>query len=226
MGSEDLFHKKRERTANDLKRQKATPSNPARQPQPRILIVCEDSKSSAFYLEDLAKRDLNLDAVTVEGKRCGSAPSSVLQFAQEQYDNSKKDRNAYDRVYCVFDRDKHDCFDATVQAIADIKSKNTFFAITATPCFEFWLLLHFVYDTSPYQPSGNKSSCDNANSKLKLHWADYGKSKRGIYTFIKDKTQAAVTNAKQLASENLKTGSNNPQTNMHELIEYLQSIKR
>ncbi len=226
MGSEDLFHKKRERTANDLKRKKATPSNPAKQPQPRILIVCEDSKSSAFYLEDLAKRDLNLDAVRVEGKRCGSAPSSVLQFAQEQYENSVKDRNAYDRVYCVFDRDRHDCFDATVQAITDIKSKNVFFAITTTPCFEFWLLLHFVYDTSPYQPSGNKSSCDNANTKLKSHWTDYGKSKRGIYMFAKDKTYTAVTNAKQLASENLKTGSNNPQTNMHELIEYLQSIKR
>ncbi len=225
MGSDDLFHKKRERTANDLKRKKATPNNPARQPQPRVLIVCEDSKSSANYLQDLS-RELNLNAVKVEGERCGSAPSSVLQFAQEQYANSLKDRNAYDRVYCVFDRDQHPCFDATLQAIAEIKSKNILVAITTTPCFEFWLLLHFVYDTSPYQPSGNKSSCDNANARLKLHWADYGKSKRGIYTFTKDKTQTAVTNAKQLASENLKTGSNNPQTNLHELIEYLQSIKR
>ena len=104
MGSEGLFHKKRERTADDLKRKKVTPSNPARQPQPRILIVCEDSKSSAFYLEELAK-DLGLNAVTVEGMRCGSAPSSVLAFAQEQYDNSIKDRNPYYRVYCVFDRE-------------------------------------------------------------------------------------------------------------------------
>ena len=222
MGSEDLFHKNRERTANDFKRKKATRNNPSRQPQPRILIVCEDSKSSAFYLEELAK-DLGLNAVTVEGERCGSALSSVLQFAQEQYANSVKDRNDYDRVYCVFDRDRHDCFDATVQSISQ---KNKFFAITTTPCFEFWLLLHFPLKAKPYNATQDKSSCDCANDDLRLHWADYGKSKRGIYMFTKDKTQTAVANGKQLANENLKTGSNNPQTNMHELIEYLQSIKR
>jgi RloB-like protein len=225
MGGEDLFYKKRERKTSDFKRNSSSTNNPVRQTQARVLIVCEDSKSSVFYLKELAK-DLGLNAVTVEGERCGSAPSSVLKFAQEQHANSVKDRDPYDRVFCVFDRDQHPCFEATVQAISDIKSKNTFFAITTTPCFEFWLLLHFVYDASPYQPSGNKSSCDNTNTKLKSHWADYGKSKRGIYTFTKDKTQKAVTNAKQLAIENLKTGSNNPQTNMHELIEYLQSIKR
>ena len=224
MGSEDLFHKRRERTANDLKRKKTTRSNPNRQPQPRILIVCEDSKSSAYYLEELI-RDLGLTAVTVEGKRCGSAPSSVLKFAQEQH-ASVKDRDPYDRVFCVFDRDKHECFVATVQAIADIKSKNTFFAITTTPCFEFWLLLHFVYDTRPYQASGNKSSCDNANTKLKLHWADYGKNKRGIYAHSKQHMQTAINNAKLLVNHNLTSSSDNPQTNMHELIEYLQSIKR
>jgi hypothetical protein len=225
MGSEDLFHKKRERSTNDLKRNTATRNNPTRQPQPRILIVCEDSKSSAYYLEELAK-DLGLNAVTVEGKRCGSAPSSVFAFTKQQYDNSVKDRNAYDRVYCVFDRDQHTCFDATVQAIADMKSKDTFFAITTTPCFEFWLLLHFDYSSQAYNVTGNKSPCDNAHSDLQKKWADYAKSKRGVYANTRDQLATAITNAKQLAIENLKTGSTNPQTNMHELIEYLQSIKR
>ena len=219
MGSDDL-HKKRERSASDFRKKKATLKR-----QPYVLIVCEDSKSSAYYLQDLA-RALGLNAVKVEGERCGSAPKSVLEYAQKLYAQSKQDGDAYDKVYCVFDRDQHPCFDTTVEVIKSLKPKDTFLAVTTTPCFEFWLLLHFVYDTSPYQPSGNKSSCDNANAKLKLHWADYGKSKRGIYTFTKDKTQIAVTNAKQLANENLKTGSNNPQTNLHELIEYLQSIKR
>ena len=225
MGSEGLFHKKRERSVSDLKRNVGSRNNPERQLQPRILIVCEDSKSSAFYLEELAK-DLGLSAVTVEGKRCGSAPSSVLAFAQEQYENSVKDRNPYYRVYCVFDRDKHDCFDTTVQAIADIKPKNTFFAVTTMPCFEFWLMLHFVYDTSPYQASANKTSCGNANTKLKLHWADYGKNKRGIYAHSKDYMQTAINHAKLLVNHNLTTNSINPQTNIHTLVEYLQSIPR
>lgn len=225
MGSEDLFHKKRERTATDLKRKKAPHNNPARQPQPRILIVCEDSKSSAYYLEELAK-DLGLNAVTVEGERCGSAPKSVLEYAQKLYVQSKQDGDAYDRVYCVFDRDQHPCFDATVDVIVNLKPKDTFSAVTTTPCFEFWLLLHFSPNAKPYLVTQSKSPCDNANSDLKSYWVDYGKSKRGIYTFAKDKTQTAITYAKQLANDNINTGSNNPQTNMHELIEYLQSIRR
>lgn len=225
MGSEDLFYKNRERTAGDLKRKKATRKNPAKQPQLRILIVCEDSKSSAFYFEEMAK-DLGLTAVKVSGKECGSAPSSVLKFAQEHYANSVKDRNPYDKVYCVFDRDKHDYFDEAVQVIADIKPKTTFFAITTTPCFEFWLLLHFVYDTRPYQASGNKSSCDNANTKLKSYWAEYGKCKRGIYAHSKQHMQTAIANAKLLVNHNLTTNSINPQTNMHVLVENLQSIPR
>ena len=225
MGSKDLFHKKRERTANDLKRQKATPSNPARQPQPRILIVCEDSKSSAYYLQDLS-RELGLNAVKVEGERCGSAPKSVLEYAQKLYVQSKQDGDAYDRVYCVFDRDQHPCFDITAEEVKSLRPKNTFLAVTTTPCFEFWLLLHFAPNAKPYHATQNKSPCDNANSDLKSYWVNYGKSRRDIYTFTKDKTQTAITFAKQLANDNIKTGSNNPQTNMHELIEYLQSIKR
>ncbi len=226
MGSDDLFHKKRERSVNDFGRSKKTRLKHLKQPQPRILIVCEDSKSSAFYLEELAKKDLNLDAVTVEGRRCGSAPSSVLKFAQEQYANSVIDRNPYDRVYCVFDRDQHPCFDTTLQVIATLKPKNTFFAITTTPCFEFWLLLHFDYYGKAYQVTGNKSPCDNAHSDLKERWADYAKSERGVYASTKDKLATAIANARKLAIDNAKTNSINPRTNMHELIEYLQSIRR
>ncbi|MGB2833484.1 MAG: RloB family protein [Methylotenera sp.] len=220
MGSENLFHKKRERNANDFKRKKQLPLVK----QSKILIVCEDSKSSAFYLEDLAK-DFGLNAVHVRGKECGSAPKSVLEFAQSEYQKSK-DNDAYDRVYCVFDRDSHPCFDATVLAISNAKPKNMFFAITTTPCFEFWLILHKVYESSPYQTTGNKSPCDNVNSKLKLDWTDYGKNKRDIYTHTKDDLPTAIKNAKRLVAENQKNDSNNPQTNMHELVEYLQSIRR
>lgn len=226
MGSDDLFHKKRERSTNDLKRNVGSRKNPAKLSQLRILIVCEDSKSSAFYLEELAKKDLNLDAVKIEGKRCGSAPSSVLNWAREEYASSVKDRNKYDRVYCVFDRDQHHCFDATVHAISTLKPKNTFFAITTTPCFEFWLLLHFQFTSKSYSATQNKSPCDIANVDLKAEWANYGKSKRDIYTHVKEKTADAITNAKQLVTYNINSGSTNPQTNMHELIEYLQSIKR
>ncbi len=225
MGSEDLFHKRRERKTSDFRR-KASPTRPVKQVQPRILIVCEDSKSSAYYLEELAK-DLGLNAVTIEGKRCGSAPSSVLEFAQKMYEDSVKKREPYESVYCVFDRDQHDCFDETINKITQLKqAKKPFFAITTTPCFEFWLILHFGYNSKSYQVTGNKSPCENANTDLKKTWSDYAKNRRTIYMMTKDKLTTAIVNAKQLASYNATTGSSNPQTNLHELVEYLQSIQR
>jgi len=221
MGSENLFHKKRERNPSDFRRSK--PLKLAK--QFKILIVCEDSKSSAFYLEDLAK-DFGLNAVHVRGKECGSVPKTVFEFALGEYQKSAKDGDAYDRVYCVFDRDQHPCFDETVQAINGKTPNNKFFAITSTPCFEFWLLLHNGFESAPYQKAGNKSPCDNVNTKLKLEWEEYGKNKRDIYVRTKEKLPSAIANSKRLAAENQKNASNNPQTNMHELVEYLQSIRR
>ena len=225
MGSEDLFHKKSK--LNGLKRKAAT-----RVRQPRILIVCEDSKSSAFYFEAMAN-DLRLSAVDVRGKECGSAPSSLFNYAKNQYELSKKEGKKYDAVYCVFDKDQPTCFDATVTSINELKAnKKPFSAITATPCFEFWLLLHFEYDASPYAATGNKSICDCAISKLQPYWkevfgVDYGKNKRDIYTRLKgDKAAAAIQHAYRLADENVKINSNNPQTNMYVLVEYLQTLSQ
>ncbi|MFA7349392.1 MAG: RloB family protein [Methylotenera sp.] len=222
MGSEDLFHKKRERLAKDLRRKKQS-----RDKQPKILIVCEDSKSSAFYLEDLAE-DLGLSGVKVKGRECGSAPISVVSYTIAEYAKSKETGDAYDRVYCVFDRDQHDGFDEAVLKVKNIVPKGKFFTITTTPCFEFWLLLHFGQTSASFVTKGKKSPCDCANEALKVDdkLPNYGKNKRQIYVDTKHKLVDAIKHAKQLSLLNQETGSENPQTNMHELIEYLQSIKR
>lgn len=221
MGSEDLFHKKREQNARDFARKKSTRSD-----QPKILIVCEDSKSSAYYFEDI-KKDFGLTAVVVEGERSGSAPISVVAFAISEYEKSKKE-DKFDRIYCVFDRDRHDSYDEAIQKINSLTPKNRFFAITTTPCFEFWLLIHFGYTSASFVAKGKKSSCDCAGEQLRAtgKLPEYDKCKRQIYILTKEKLPDAINNAKRLVQENLKTQSSDPQTNMHELIEYLQSIKR
>lgn len=46
MGSDNLHHQRKARKKNEIARQKAS-----REPYDRVLIVCEDSKSSPSYLE-------------------------------------------------------------------------------------------------------------------------------------------------------------------------------
>ena len=222
MGKDNLFHKNRERNALDLERKKQE-----RQKQPRILIVCEDSKSSAYYFQDMAKA-FGLSAVDVRGKECGSAPSSVLKYAVQEYElEMLSDR--YDRVYCVFDRDQHESFSPTVNKISALKtSDKPFFAITSTPCFELWLLLHFDYVSHPF-PAKKRSPCDQAISELrKKETLDgYKKGIGGIYAKLSgQKMQDAIKHAKRLLKDNKKTGSDNPETNVHELVEYLASLTK
>jgi hypothetical protein len=44
----------------------------------------------------------------------GSDPMSIITFAE-----NAASRDNYDRIYCVFDRDEHTNYDATLQRIAD-----------------------------------------------------------------------------------------------------------
>ena len=221
MGHDDLHKKRRERKARDLERKQH-----ALQQQQRILIVCEDSKSGAYYFEDMAS-DLELSAVNVRGKECGSSPISVVEYAEQTYE-MELPSDSYDRVYCVFDRDQHDSFDSAIQRISNLRaSGKPFFPITSTPCFEFWLLLHFKFVAHPYMPTGKRSPCDQTCSDLKTEneWQGYDKGSRKIYAKLAGKkTEIAIKNAKRLLKENEKTGSNNPETNVHELVEFLSSL--
>ena len=227
MGSDDLFHKRKARQTAVTRRKQA------RAERPRILIVCEDEKSSRFYLLGLVK-ELRLS--TVDIIHGNSNPSSILEVARYEYTVASQRGDAYDRVYCVFDRDSHVTFDNTCQELKQcheggykksnikIPSKVFFPAITTTPCYEFWLLLHFTYSTKPYHSTGAQSPCDTANSDLKSHHPKYDKADKGIFQKLKDKLPVAIQNAKQLATNNQQTQSTDPHTNFHELVEYLQTI--
>lgn len=222
MGSDNFFHKKRKRKARDLERKLQQ-----RQQQKRILIACEDSKSSAFYFEDMA-RAFGLKAVEVRGKECGTAPISVLEYASWQQYESERAGDPYDRVYCVFDRDQHDSFELAVREIGKLNQEGKpFYAITSTPCFEIWLLMHFKEVTNPFRPTG-KSPCDQVVSLLRKEksFSKYGKGQSGIYDrFSEKQKRAAIVNAKRLSMDNKKIRTSNPSTNIHELVAYLMEIK-
>lgn len=134
MGTDNLHHRRKAKSVNEFARKKAK-----RAPYAKVLIVCEGEKTEPNYFEWLKDHfRLNNANVTVTGK-CGSDPHSVVDHAIWRY---KVDRtsDAFDKVFCVFDRDVHDTYLQALDKIASIKPKNTFVAITSEPCFEYWLL--------------------------------------------------------------------------------------
>ncbi|MDP2386411.1 MAG: RloB family protein [Bacteroidota bacterium] len=115
-----------------------------------VLIVCEDSKSSVYYLKKKVRsKGLNPDDVHVSGDS-DSSPISVVDFAIATRDKRKKSAKRegtleYKEVYCVMDVDEHPTLRNAI-----IKARgNGLMPIVSNESFELWYLLHFTnYSTA------------------------------------------------------------------------------
>jgi len=219
MGTDNLFHKKKARLAESHRREKAR-----RAPYERILIACEGKKTEPNYFKDLRKAfGLNPMNVVIADKRHGLDPMSLVEYALDVY---KKEPD-FNHVYCVFDRDKHLTYDAALDKISAFHMRRgaILHPITSIPCFEIWLLLHFTYTTRSFCAAGGDSNCALLISDLKQYILDYEKGADNI--FIGDeRLDMAINNAKQLEEFHLTSGTDNPSTKIHLLVEYLRCLKK
>ncbi len=219
MGTDNLHSKRKIKKDKDLKRNKSK-----REPYDKVLIVCEGQKTEPHYFNEILRvYKISSANVRVDGN-CGSSPSSVVEKAEELYQQEVKN-DPYDRVYCVFDKDSHSTFSNALDRIKNLKPKNTFFAVTSIPCFEYWILLHFKYTSKPYYSVGKKSSGDMVMSDLNNAWPEYKKNMEGVFKSIFDKLESAKKYAIRANNEANANQTDNPTTEVHELVSYLQEIK-
>ncbi len=228
MGSDDLFHKRKARSNEESKRRKAS-----RKPYDRVLIVCEGEKTEPFYFEEI-KVLLEIDSANIEiDGSCGSSPISVVEHALLLFDRDRATGEIYNKIYCVFDKDRHASYDQALEKVQSInrsikKDKNAMFVAThSTPSFEYWLLLHFIPTTKPYEGTERKSAGDQVIDDLKLYIPDYKKTQKGIFKkSTEDGTlEYAIAHSQRIFEAAKKSRNFNPSTNMHELVEYLHKIK-
>ncbi|MDD2920260.1 RloB family protein [Rhodoferax sp.] len=225
MGSDDLFKKAKARSAASLVRQRKERSK-----SPRYLIVCEGTKTEPQYLfEILMAQRIPPQQVKV-APNDGNSPDRVVDHAYKLYEEDARLGDPYDKVFCVFDRDSHQTFEPALQRIHRwAKDRKPFVATTSTPCFEFWLMLHFDYSDAPFHAAGKKSVGDQALAQLKKKpgFAKYGKGIKGVYGLLKDKTSVASTYAKRLRRSAGGGGqiNGNPWTNVDELVNLLLNLK-
>jgi len=178
----------------------------------RVLIICE-GKTEQLYFSGL-KDELKISTANIEilDPR-QNTPDSLLKEAKKLYRESKESKKdtTFDKVYCVFDKDRHPKYQETKHNIRQIqRPKNTYFAIYSEPCFEYWLLLHYENTTRPF-------TCFDQlrHDKLfKKNFSNYEKNEQNIFAILKEQLPTACQNAKD-----------NPYTNVNELVEYLQKIK-
>lgn len=217
MGTDNLFHK---RKAKKLERKK-----PTRQLYEKVLIVCEGSKTEPNYFNELKDHyEIDTANIRISGE-CGSDPVSVVKHGEELFREAARTTEPFDKVYCVFDRDKHQNFDEAVSLLRSLKPVNVFKEIISTPCFEVWFILHFVYTSAPFESVGLKSCGARALEELEKYWPGYAKGIGGSFGHLLDQIETAKAFSARLLVESERVGSINPLTTVHELVSYLQQIK-
>lgn len=220
MGTDNLHHKRKAKSARALARNKAK-----RQPYAKVLIVCEGEKTEPSYFNDL-KDYYSLNSANVEiCGDCGSDPMSVLVYAKQRYRQEKDAGDAFDKVYCVFDKDSHVNYAQALAAISSAAPKGIFEAITSVPCFEYWLLLHFFPTTRPYAQLPGASPADQLIDELRRYLPGYTKGQKGLFARLIDQLAGAKVNAERALQIAERSQTDNPSTRVHQLVTFLQQIK-
>ena len=183
----------------------------------RVLIVCEGKKTEPKYIEGLLHHH-RLSMVRVVGK--GSDPSVVVKEAKKKRLKEKKHRDDYDKVFCVFDRDEH----TTFETASEEANKYGLTPIRSWPCFEFWILLHYRYTRSPYGRSGEKTAAHNCLEDVQQYLPGYTKGAEGIFQELEKILERAKRNSEKAFADAMATSECNPSTEIHILVNYLQSL--
>lgn len=220
MGSDNLFHKRKARNRQSLERRVAR-----RAPYKKILIVCEGEKTEPHYFKG-ARDYYSLNTVNVEVRGdCASDPMSIVKFAKQRYREEKDAGDPFDQIYCVFDKDGHTTYAEAIEALKSAIPSPTYFTINSVPSFEYWLLLHFIYSTRPYDALPGNSSANQVLTELKNYLPEYHKSQQTIFIDLISQLQQAKHYAELALKESSRNQTDNPSTRVHQLIATLQSLK-
>jgi hypothetical protein len=106
----------------------------------RVLIVCEDTKSARYYFESFEIDPRRAEVLPVG---TGMNTDSLVDEAIKLKRKAVTDRQPYNEVWCVFDRDDFPLrnYDRAFQLIR----ANGIKVAWANEAFEIWYLLHFNY---------------------------------------------------------------------------------
>lgn len=220
MGTDNLFHKRKAKKTEELSRKSAK-----RAPYDRVLIVCEGEKTEPYYFTGLIEHyGLSSANVEVTGN-CGSDPMSIIAHAKERFEEEKRASNPFDRIYCVFDKDAHDNYNQALAELTKPSLKKHFHAVRSVPCFEYWLLLHFVYTTKPYEPLHDNSVGNQLLTALQRYLPTYKKALPDIFERVVGQIEFAKNNAARALVVAEQNHTDNPLTEVHKLVSYLQALK-
>ena len=213
MAGDKLFQKRRARRAKAAQREKKL-----RKESRRILIVCEGETEKGYFTHYAKKESDLLYHITSE---CGTSPHCVAEHALYL---SEADGD-FDIAFAVFDGDTADKgnYNKAIKSLSESSKVN---AVPTTPCFEYWLLLHFTFSRRPYLGTSKaKSACTQILDELKKFsgMESYVKGEKLNFPAFEGKLDVAITHSKRAITEAADGNQRNPSSLIHVVIEAIQA---
>lgn len=190
----------------------------AKPPRSVTLIVC-DGETERTYFEALRlKLGLSNAEVLLPPDLSGHSPRQLVDFAESR----GGDGSAYDRIFCVFDRDDHRSFADARARIRELagraRARLHVSGAVSVPCWEVWVLLHFVQTHAPFP------NCGAVIQRIRTrHMHHYAKADSGVSRELVERFEDAIDNAKWLQARTDRADEN-PSTSVHHVAIYLRDV--
>lgn len=181
----------------------------------RILILCEDTKSSRDYLD---RFHYDPSQVQIDCVGTGMNTDSLMEEAIQRKLKAVKNKEQFERIWVVFDKD--DCSLQQFNRAFDLASSHgEIVPCWSNECFELWYLLHFCY-----RETGIGRSEINAELSRYLG-KTYEKFDDSLFDQLSGKINTALKNADKLDFSNTgESRRGNPSTRVHELVNMLRAL--
>lgn len=184
-----------------------------------FLVVVEGQETERRYFVDLRAR-LELKSADVFVEHAGATdPKNMVSAAVGLRDSRAQEAQTsiqlapYDEVWVVVDREaQNHPRSKQLPAAMEMAHAEGIYIALSNPCFEFWLLLHYVFTTKPF------ADPKAVIAALKKHNSSYKKNELPMEELF-SAIGAAVTNAKACAKHHKESaGDGNPSTYPHLLV--------
>ncbi|MFQ8661601.1 MAG: RloB family protein [Clostridia bacterium] len=181
-----------------------------------IVIGCEGkNKTEEIYFKNFNSRQCIIKFSTGNSTDPVGIVKDLIRFIENDIGREKDDK-----YYVVIDTDINQNKQSQIDKARELAIENGIEFITSIPTFEYWYILHFEYTTKIY------NSSEAVQNAMKEKIKGYTKS-MNIYNLLKEKTDVAIKNAKEVEKYHLKEGksldneNSNPYTGVYKVVEEL-----
>lgn len=192
----------------------------------RGLILCEGETEENYFngLISQPKYRRKFQSISVRVfKPKDHSPYGMVKEAKRMIRLAKREKNPYDFVWVMFDRDGHskipDAFELARTSSPEIK------IVFTIPCFEYFVLLHFDRTTKPF------TKCENVIQQIKKNWLPNYEKATNIFEILLPNKNDGLANSEWVVNQfkdDVLTGKRiyelSAYSNVHELVNYLYTF--